>query len=99
MAGPTSKVLLLCGVCLVKQMSAGLERCRHSREESALQKEKDQNQIVLFSTRRMTFRSRTSREIDAAVPVLFAFASACLMPTSEISSSFTRQPHCASQIE
>src|SRR3954447_1604264 len=51
MAGPTSKVLLLCGVCLVKQMSAGLERCRHSREESALQKEKDQNQIVLFSTK------------------------------------------------
>src|SRR5947209_6812849 len=48
MAGSTTETLLLCGVRLVNQMSAGLESGSQSREEFALKKEKDQHQVVLF---------------------------------------------------
>src|SRR6185312_4656054 len=50
MAGSTSKVLLLGRVGLINQEAAGFKRCRHSREEIALQKEKDHDQIVLLTS-------------------------------------------------
>src|SRR5580765_3071738 len=47
-AGSPIKTLLLRGVGLVDQMSAWLDGRGQNREEFALQKEKDHNQIVLF---------------------------------------------------
>ena len=53
MAGTTfralrAEALLLRRVCLVNENSAGFERCDQGREEFALQKEKNNNQIVLL---------------------------------------------------
>ncbi len=47
MARSTLKALLLRSVRFVNQMSAWFERSSQSREELALEKEKDQNQVVL----------------------------------------------------